>query len=182
MYQSQTIAPILGLYPIYPLSAHRRHEDNSCSSSSDSVISFTEGVEGPQGPVGPQGPKGDKGDTGPQGPQGPMGPQGSAGETGKCTCNRRKTILVQTDYKMQADDFYVGVRSDSPVTITLPTALSLDHYVDFIVKAEMGPPLGNRKVTITTDDGSLIDGQSSVVLQEPYESRQFVYRGGWNIV
>ena len=166
MYQSQMIAPILGLYPIYPMSAHRRHGEHPCSSSSDSVIAFSS--EGTQGPPGPQGPKGDTG---------PMGP---AGESGKCTCNRRKTILVQDDYKMQADDYYVGVRSDKPVTITLP--ITLDHYVDFIVKAEMGPPLGNRKVTIVTGDGSLIDGQTSVVLQEPYESRQFVYRGGWNIV
>lgn len=178
MYQSQTIAPILGLYPIYPMSAHRRHEEHSCSSSSDSAISFSsEGTQGPQGPMGPVGPQGLMGPQGPKGDKGDTGPQG---ESGKCTCNRRKTILVQDDYKMQADDYYVGVRSDKPVTITLP--ITLDHYVDFIVKAEMGPPLGNRKVTIVTGDGSLIDGQTSVVLQEPYESRQFVYRGGWNIV
>jgi hypothetical protein len=55
------------------------------------------------------------------------------------------------------------------------------------VKAEMGPPLGNRKITILpSEDGdntSYIDGNEGIVLQEPYESVRLICRGGnWWII
>jgi hypothetical protein len=51
------------------------------------------------------------------------------------------------------------------------------------VKAEMGPPLGNRKITVTTNDGSLIDEAVKYVIEVPYQSVKLLYRGGnWWII
>jgi hypothetical protein len=74
------------------------------------------------------------------------------------------------------DDYYIGVDSTGPTTIQLPANIS--NCLQIIVKAEMGPPLGNRKVTITTTDGSTIDGNTSYVMTVPYESVEVLYRGG----
>lgn len=93
-------------------------------------------------------------------------------------CN---TILVSTNYESTSDDCYIGVNSSGPVTITLPLVVSDGHQI--VVKAEMGAPMGNRKVTITTLDSSLIDGQPTFVLNVPYESVHVIYRGfEWHII
>jgi hypothetical protein len=79
------------------------------------------------------------------------------------------------------DDYYIGVNSSGPVTITLPIDCTDCHQI--IVKAEMGPPLGNRKVTIAAGNGSTIDGSPDYVMEVPYESVTLFCRGGnWNIV
>jgi hypothetical protein len=83
------------------------------------------------------------------------------------------------------DDHYIGVDSTGPVTITLPADCS--DSCEIIVKAEMGPPLGNRKITIVPpDDGStiiLIDGKASYVIETPYESVRLICRDdNWWII
>jgi hypothetical protein len=79
------------------------------------------------------------------------------------------------------DDCYLGVSSIGPVTITLPANPSDSHQI--IVKAEMGPPLGNRKITIITTDGSTIDGDPDYVMTVPWESiHLFARAGNWYIV
>jgi hypothetical protein len=128
--------------------------------------------EGPPGPPGPQGPEGPPG---PQGPEGPPGPQGPPGEPGVCTC-KCKSILVSDDYTATCDDYYIGVNSDEPVTITLPEECT--DCCEIIVKAEMGPPLGNRKVTVTTSDGALIDGHDEIIITVPYGVINLICRGG----
>lgn len=146
------------------------------------------GPPGPQGPLGPIGPSGEKGDTGAQGPTGPQGGTGPTGPTGpvgptgptgpSCSCN---AILVSSSYTATANDYYIGVNSTSPTTITLPP--NANNCTQIIVKAEMGPPLGNRKVTVTTSDGSTIDGDATYVLTVPYESVALISRGNnWHIV
>lgn len=149
-----------------------------------------EGPEGPPGPIGEQGPPGPPGDQGPQGTPGPIGepgppgqqgPPGPIGPPGECDC-KCQAILVYQDYTATLDDYYIGVNSDGPVTITLPTNhTSCD---EIIVKAEMGPPLGNRKITIVTADGSLIDGETSYIIEIPYQAVQLFYGGssGWHII
>lgn len=133
--------------------------------------------QGPPGPPGPQGPPGPPGETGPQGEPGPIGP---IGPPGKCTCECQ-AILVSQDYSATLDDCYIGVNSTGPVTIQLPT--NIVDTKEIVVKAEMGPPLGNRKVTITTSDGSLIDGDPTYVMTIPYESVTLFYRGGsWWVI
>ena len=139
------------------------------------------GEPGPEGPPGPPGPSGPPGEQGPPGEPGPPGPPGPPGE---CTCEC-SAILVSEDYTAQMDDYYIGVNSTGPVTITLPADCRDCHEI--IVKAEMGPPLGNRKITILpSEDGdntSYIDGNEGIVLQEPYESVRLICRGGnWWII
>ena len=148
-----------------------------------------QGPPGPPGPPGPQGDTGPKGDTGPEGPIGPPGepgpqgepgPVGPPGPPGKCTCEC-KAVLVSQDYTATLDDCYIGVNANGPVTITLPTGIVDTKKIT--VKAEMGPPLGNRKVTVTTSDGSKIDGDPTYVMTIPYESVTLTYRGGnWWII
>jgi hypothetical protein len=127
--------------------------------------------ECPPGPPGPPGP---------QGPPGPPGPPGPQGEPGVCTC-KCKSILVSENYTATCDDYYIGVNSEGPVTITLPE--NCTDCCEIIVKAEMGPPLGNRKVTVTTVDGSYIDGIDKYVIEVPYQSVNVFCRGGdWFII
>jgi hypothetical protein len=128
------------------------------------------GSPGPQGPPGPPG----IGTTGPQGPPGPPGP------TGICSC-KCSSILVSAAYTATCDDYYIGVNSENPVTISLPE--NCIDCCEIIVKAEMGPPLGNRKVTVTTTDGSYIDGADKYVMEVPYQSVNLFCRGGdWHII
>lgn len=161
--------------------------------SDDDIINIqTSGEEGPPGPPGPQGPQGDPGppgDTGPPGPPGKTGAQGAQGEPGAvgppgppgdCDC-KCKAILVTQSYTASSDDYYIGVTSSKPVTITLPSYPG--DCQEIVVKAEMGPPLGNRKVTITTDDDSYIDDEANYILEVPYESVRLISRGGnWHII
>jgi len=126
------------------------------------------GATGPQGPTGPSGTGG--GETGATGPTGP----GGTGCCGGC-------ILVSEDYQALNTDYYIGVNSENAVMITLPEECSDCQQI--IVKAEMGPPLGNRKVTVTTSDGSLIDGLTEYVIEVPYQSVHVLCRGGeWHII
>ena len=120
------------------------------------------------------------GPPGPPGEQGPPGPQGPQGEPGVCTC-KCKSILVSEDYTATCDDYYIGVNSDEPVTITLPE--NCTDCCEIIVKAEMGPPLGNRKVTVTTSDGALIDGADDYIITTPYGAINVICRDGdWYII
>jgi hypothetical protein len=125
-------------------------------------------------PPGPPGPQGPEGPTGPQGPQGPPGPAGIC----SCKCS---SVLVSADYTATCGDYYIGVNSENPVTISLPE--NCIDCCEIIIKAEMGPPLGNRKVTVTTSDGSYIDGKDKYVIEVPYQSVNLFCRGGdWHII
>ena len=141
--------------------------------------------ECPPGPAGPPGPPGEQGPPGPPGQPGigttgPQGPQGPQGEPGVCTC-KCKSILVSSNYTATCDDYYIGVNSNEPVAISLPEDCT--DCCEIIVKAEMGPPVGNRKVTVTTTDGSYIDGADKYVIEVPYQSVNIFCRGGdWHII
>lgn len=138
------------------------------------------GPTGPTGPAGATGPTGPSGPSGATGATGEPGPTGASGAAGNCSC-KCQTTLVSQDYLATLDDCYIGVNSTGPVTITLPSNSTDGQQVT--VKAEMGPPLGNRKVTVTTNNGTTIDGATSYVMSIPYESVQVMYRGGeWHII
>ena len=113
------------------------------------------------------------GPPGPPGPQGEQGPPGPPGPPGSCECNK---VTIENDYIASADDFYIGVDAEDPVTIILPE--DCENNCQIIVKAQMGPPLGNRKVTITTSDGSTIDGEEDYILTVPWESVILMCNGG----
>jgi hypothetical protein len=140
--------------------------------------------DGPTGPTGPTGPVGAGASTGPTGPTGPSGATGASGITGPtgaagtCACN---TVLIDSNYQATDTDYYIGVNATGPVTVTLPEDCADCQQI--IVKAEMGPPLGNRKITITTSDGSMIDGDTAYVIEVPYQSLKVICRGGeWHII
>jgi hypothetical protein len=131
-------------------------------------------------PTGPQGPPGGTGATGATGPAGdgsggtgPTGPTGPSG--GQCN-----VILISSDYTATCDNYYIGVNSEDPVTVTLPSDCT--DCCELIIKAEMGPPLGNRKITIDAGN-STIDGAPTYVIEVPYQSVRLICRGGiWHIV
>jgi hypothetical protein len=106
-------------------------------------------------------------------------PEGVISVTGSSMgCN---TILTGEDYECESDDCYIGVDSIRPVTISLPVDISDGQQI--VVKAEMGSPMGNRKVTINTLDGSKIDNNNTVTLENPYSCLYFMYRGkNWHII
>ena len=142
-----------------------------------------QGVQGTQGIQGIQGSGGEGGETGSQGLQGFPGPIGPIGPPGECTC-QCKAILVSEDYSADRDDYYIGVNSAGPTVIQLPC--NSRDCDEIVIKAEMGPPLGNRKITIIPcqdSTNSTIDGDDSYVIEVPYQSVNLIYRGGhWWII
>jgi hypothetical protein len=142
------------------------------------------GPQGPPGEQGPPGPPGPAGEIGEPGPPGPPGPEGPPGPPGECSCNCQR-VLVSQDYTATVDDYYIGVNSLGPVTITLPADCA--DVCEIIVKAEMGPPLGNRKITIIPFDaentGTLIDGKENYIIEIPYQSVNLICGGGnWWVI
>lgn len=154
-----------------------------------------QGPAGPQGPIGPQGEqgaqgeKGDKGDQGEQGqigpqgepgPEGPAGPQGEPGPSGSAT-PVVDTVLTGSTYYSTEDTCYIGVDSKEPTTVYLPADPEDGRII--IVKSEMTPPMGNRKITIKSPDGDTIDGYSEIVMTVSHDCKQLLYRGkGWHII
>lgn len=69
-----------------------------------------------------------------------------------------RTTTTTSTYYATADEFYIGVASEKPVTVYLPAAAPDGKII--VIKAEMKPPIGSRKVIIETTDGSKIDGYS----------------------
>jgi hypothetical protein len=120
------------------------------------------GCECPPGPPGEKGDKGDKGDTG----------------NSDCIVD---TLLIDSTYYATEDDCYIGVNSEGPTTVYLPKEPPDGKII--IVKAEMKPPLGNRKITITTQDGTLIDSYTEITIQVSHESVTLIYRGeSWHVI
>lgn len=157
-------------------------------------ITIPEQIPGPQGPTGPAGPTGDVGPAGPPGPPGPTGPSGQSGEPGPAgqpgpigpvgppgiSARELSAILVLQDYTATLDDYYIGVSSTGPVTIVLPS--NPPNCFQIVVKAEMGEPYSDRKVTIHSAD-ALIDGVvEDYIIEIPYHSVTFLYRDGWWVI
>jgi hypothetical protein len=89
----------------------------------------------------------------------------------------RAAKLISQDYTAIETDYYIGVDSTGAVVVTLPSTPQAG--TELTIKVEMKPPIGSRKVTIKTSDGSLIDGANSIVLQQPYEVATVIYRSNW---
>ena len=136
------------------------------------------GSQGITGDTGPTGPQGITGDTGPTGPQGDIGPTGPTGPTGPAAVAALvNTVVVSEDYTAKLTDFYIGVDSKGPVTITLPD--DPPKGTQYIVKLQMGAPIGTRKVTVKS--GTNIDSTNSVILTNPYEAFQVLFQSTWHI-
>ena len=89
--------------------------------------------------------------------------------------------MITNDYQATDADYYIGVDSKEPVTITLPENCS--NCQEIVIKAQMGPPLGNRKVTILAQPGSYIDDKQSYVISVPFGFvRLICQNNNWYII
>lgn len=95
------------------------------------------------------------------------------------TCNK-SVILINANYKVTSNDYYIGVNAEEPITITLPK--SPTDGLEFIIKIE-GEMNGNKKVTIITEDGSKIDSDSSIILKTTHDKLRIIFRNpNWHII
>jgi len=140
-----------------------------------------QGPQGIQGEIGNTGPQGIQGETGAQGIQGATGPQGIQGPTGPTgpsgTQGLGNTIIVSENYTAKLTDYYIGVDSQGPVTITLPD--DAPKGTQYIIKLQMGAPIGTRKVTVKS--GTNIDNVGIIILTNPYEALQVLFQSAWHI-
>lgn len=168
------------------------------STDNDLFINYSgtsqPGPPGPQGPPGPSGPPGIQGEQGVQGlpgadgAQGEQGIQGEPGATGEQGVQGLPgppgppgttiypTISTGSSYTVLAADCYIGINSKEPTIINLPSTAENGKF--YIIKLEMKPPIGNRKVTIVPHGSSTIDGQDVLVLQNAYEDVTVLYHNG----
>lgn len=171
-----------GAFWIPPLGALSDDRDIFIGNFSGSSTPGPPGPPGPQGPQGESGPQGLTGPTGPQGETGPTGPQGPKGEpgTGAECINCSKTTVIDRDYSVKEDDYYIGCLNEKPINVILPST-PLEGII-YIIKLEIKPPVGNRKVTVK-GNGKQIDGTGSVVLENAYECLQVLFRdNSWHII
>lgn len=92
-----------------------------------------------------------------------------------------KTTTIDAAYYATDAEFYIGVASEKPVTVYLPAAAADGKII--IVKAEMKPPLGSRKVNIATTDGSTIDGYSEATITVSHGKMILIRnRNNWYII
>lgn len=140
---------------------------NSIGGPGNDII-ITSGTPGPPGPPGPQGPQGP---IGPQGIQGIPGPQGPPGTL------IVPVTTVEEDYSALTTDYFIGVITGAPYTITLPLPLDGTMY---IVKDVLGDAFNNP---ITIVDTGFIDGALSATINTNFGSLTFIFNNGaWSIV
>lgn len=87
----------------------------------------------------------------------------------------RPTRLITGDYIVQLNDYYIGVNSPNPVTITLPTSVLAGKQ--YVIKDESGD-LSSSPITIV----GLIDNNQDVVFQINNGSLTLIYRNGWRAI
>jgi hypothetical protein len=108
---------------------------------------------------------------GPPGPPGPEGPQGPPGSL------IVPITTIEEDYTAVDTDYFIGVITGAPYTITLPAG---PDGRTFIVKDVLGDA-GTNPITIV--DVGLIDGSATAVINTDFGSLTFIYNnGGWSIV
>jgi hypothetical protein len=132
------------------------------------------GSQDPTDPIDPQGPIGSVGESDAIDPTGPS----------ELYSYKRSVILVSEDYTATMDDYYIGVKSEISVTITIPCDCDDGHEI--VVKSEMKQPLDNIRITIISmDDENLcsINGELEYIMDLPYQSVRFICRGNswWTI-
>jgi len=174
--QYQTIMPFG--WPMVPFVPQKLDDIDiinysSTGSSGPTGPAGPQGEPGPTGPTGPAGPQGEQGEQGEQGIQGEPGPQGEQGPPGPSTGLDLPTVTTGSSYAAKLTDCYIGVQSKEATTITLPADAENGKF--YIIKLEIGAPIGNRKVTIIPPGSTKINGENFLVLQNPYESIQLIY-------
>jgi hypothetical protein len=88
------------------------------------------------------------------------------------------TIGVTGSYTATATDEYIGVYSESSVTISLPVGITGRVYT---IKDEYGQ--GSGKITIKPSGSEKIDNKSTYVISVPNQAVSIVFRGTqWRII
>ena len=127
----------------------------------DCDVYINSNIVGPPGPPGPPGPQGDPG------PQGPPGTPGLV-----------PTITVEEDYTPLDTDYFIGVITDAPHTITLPAAAP-DGTV-YVVKDVLGDAFDNP-IAITSPE--FIDAVASATINANFGSLTLIRNfSTWNII
>jgi hypothetical protein len=165
----------------------------------NSVVNGGAGTPGPEGPAGPQGEAGvgvaaaevtdNPGDLillltdgtvinagvviGPTGAQGDTGPPGPPGPSGGTT---RNTVTIVQDYEATPTDYYIGADLLDAATVTLPS--NVEPGTEYVIKLEVGAPVGTRKLTVQPQAPALINGVTSLTLNTPYQSVSVIYNNG----
>ena len=102
--------------------------------------------------------------------------------TGNITISSAGTSVINTigvtgNYTATATDDYIGVSSNSAVTITIPSSSNGRMY--YIKNESISP---NCKITVLPASG-LIDNQASYLINVPYEAINIIARAGnWYII
>jgi len=104
---------------------------------------------------------------------------------GRIVSYRPTEELQEYVYNLENDTLYIGVNNPFDETkIVLPQDGSIGCQIK-IIKLEMGPPIGNKKVIVVPfdTDTQQIDGKGSYTLKTPYGVVSLVYnQGNWFIV
>jgi len=108
-------------------------------------------------------------------------PDGVISVTFPNACQKCSAIVVDEDYFVQESDYYIGIKAVGPVKIYLPE--NPDDCFHLIIKVDMGPPIGNKKITIIAQGASTIDGAPTYVLTVPYECVNLISQGNnWHVI
>ena len=93
-----------------------------------------------------------------------------------------KIVSWSEDRTAQTDYHFIGVDTTAqPVTITLPRGADIPSGKILLIKDE-GGNASNNAITVTTNDGSTIDGNAGVSLVADYASISVYFNGtGWHI-
>lgn len=91
------------------------------------------------------------------------------------------TSAITTNQTLTWSNNYYGISGATSVTLTLPSTSGKDGYF-IIIKDESGNCSTNT-ITINASGGSLIDGETSVVMNINYISLTLMVRNGnWYII
>lgn len=107
--------------------------------------------------------------TGPPGPKGDRGPPGLPGFH-SCEC---KTTTIVDDYIASIDDYYIGCVNNTSINITLPP--HPDRAIELVIKRQLESSTVHGLVSVETADGSLIDGQRSHTIRNPFGVLRIVW-------
>lgn len=102
------------------------------------------------------------------------------GGAGDITELDHRAIVVHGDYTFGRKDYYIGVNSPTPCTITLPShGIKTGRLI--IVKDESGH-CSTNPITVLAGDGGTIDNDTSAIMAINNMTLQFIYRDGWRII
>ena len=95
-----------------------------------------------------------------------------------------KRTAVTSDYSVLSSDYIIGVDSSSgSLTVTLPSASSVNTGRLLIIKDEGGLSGSSKRITIAASGSQTIDGASTVALKTNYSCIQIYSTGsGWAVI